>query len=212
MCWNALMGRVHLGRFFYYEPDTLPNLSERKEASPPESLNSPTVTELQPESQSEGPQSQSKATELPQEKIKSDGPESQTMGPELDEINETHSKSKEPVLARYIKRHHALDQIIGDKSNGKMTRRKLKGICLLAEFEPRNIKGALDNESWVEEMNEEIEQIEKNKTQTLVPRPQDKNVIGIEFQNKLNEDGKVSKNKAKLVCKGYSQEKGIDYG
>ena len=27
-------------------------------------------------------------------------------------------------------------------------------------------------------MNEEIEQIEKNKTWTLVPRPKDKNVIG----------------------------------
>ena len=31
-------------------------------------------------------------------------------------------------------------------------------------------------------------------------------------KNKLNEDGKVSRNKAKLVYKGYSQEEGIDYG
>ena len=63
-------------------------------------------------------------------------------------------------------------------------------------------------------MNEEIEQIEKNKTQTLVPRPIDKNVIGTKwvFRNKLNEDGKVSRKKARLVCKGYSQEEGIDQG
>ena len=63
-------------------------------------------------------------------------------------------------------------------------------------------------------MNVEIEQIEKNKTQTLAPRPKDKNVIGTKwvFKNKLNEDGKVSRNKARLVCKGYSQEEGIDYG
>ena len=32
------------------------------------------------------------------------------------------------------------------------------------------------------------------------------------IQNKLNEDGKVSRNKERLVCKGYSQEEGIDYG
>ena len=63
-------------------------------------------------------------------------------------------------------------------------------------------------------MNKEIEQIEKNKTWTLVPRPKDKNVIGTKwvFKNKLNEDGQVSRNKARLVCKGYSQEEGIDYG
>ena len=60
-------------------------------------------------------------------------------------------------------------------------------------------------------MNEEIEQIEKKKTWTIVPRPKDKNVIGTKwvFRNKLNEDGK---NKERLVHKGYSQEEGIDYG
>ena len=58
------------------------------------------------------------------------------------------------------------------------------------------------------------EYIEKNNTWTLVPRPKNKNVIGAKwvFRNKLNEDGKVSINKEKLVCKGYSQEEGIDYG
>jgi hypothetical protein len=32
------------------------------------------------------------------------------------------------------------------------------------------------------------------------------------FRNKLNEDGEVLRNKARLVCKGYFQEEGIDYG
>ena len=42
-----------------------------------------------------------------------------------------------------------------------MTRSKLQGTCLLADFEPRNVKDALENESWIEAMNEEIEQIKK---------------------------------------------------
>ena len=83
---------------------------------------------------------------------------------ELEHNTKVHNeinKSKEPMLAKYVRRHHAPDQIIGDKSDKTMTRSKLKGTCLLVEFEPRNIKDALNNESWVEPMNEEIE---KNKT------------------------------------------------
>ena len=63
-------------------------------------------------------------------------------------------------------------------------------------------------------MNEEIEQIKKNKTWTIVSRPKDKNVFGTKWviRTKLNEDGEVSKNKERLVSKGYSQEEGIEYG
>ena len=51
------------------------------------------------------------------------------------------------MLAINVKRHHALEKIIGDQLEGTMKRIK---------FEPRIIKDALDNEDWVEEMNEEI--------------------------------------------------------
>ena len=47
-----------------------------------------------------------------------------------------------------------------------------------------------------------LDQIEKNKTWELVPKPQDKNVIGTKwvFKNKVNENGQVIKNKARMVC------------
>lgn len=62
-------------------------------------------------------------------------------------------------------------------------------------------------------MKEGLEQIEKNKTWELDPRPKDKNVIGTKqvFRNKINEQGEVVRNKSRLVFKGYSQKKGIYY-
>eukprot|EP00253_Pinus_taeda_P003540 PITA_03540 len=62
-------------------------------------------------------------------------------------------------------------------------------------------------------MDEELEQIEKNNTWELVPRPKDKNVIGTKwiFKTKLNENGEVVRNKARLVCREYAQQEGIDF-
>jgi hypothetical protein len=55
-------------------------------------------------------------------------------------------------------------------------------------------------------MDEELDQIEKNDTWESVPRPKNKNVIDTKwvFRNKLNEDGQVTRNKSRLVCKGYA--------
>ena len=73
-------------------------------------------------------------------------------------------------------------------------------------LEPKIVKDALDNEDWIQAMNNEIDHIEKNKTWSLVPRPNNKKVIGTKwvFKNKLDENGEVTRNKAKLVCKGYA--------
>ena len=62
-------------------------------------------------------------------------------------------------------------------------------------------------------MDEELGQIEKNDTWELVPRPKNKNAIDTKwvFRNKLNEDGQVTRNKARLVCKGYAHIEEIDF-
>ena len=77
----------------------------------------------------------------------------------------------------------------------------------------KRIKESINYEHWTKAMEEEQNQIEKNETWELVPRPKDKNIIGTKwvFKNKMNEDGQIIRNKARLVCKGYSQIEGIDF-
>jgi hypothetical protein len=62
-------------------------------------------------------------------------------------------------------------------------------------------------------MNDELDQIEKKNTWEMVHRHEGKNVIRSKwiFKNKLNEQGQVVRNKARLVCKGYAQIEGLDY-
>ena len=47
----------------------------------------------------------------------------------------------------------------------------------------------------------------------LGPQPEDRSIIGTKwvFQNKLDEFGTVTRNKARLVVQGYNHEEGIDY-
>ena len=96
-----------------------------------------------------------------------------------------------------------------------MTRNRLRSAtCLLSMKEPKIVKNALEDDNQYKAMEEEIQQIEKRNTWSLVARLEDKNVIGTKwvFRNKLDEKGEVTRNKARLVCKGYAQEEGIDYG
>lgn len=85
---------------------------------------------------------------------------------------------------------------------------------LVTSFEPKSIFEALIDDFWLNAMKDAIGQIEKKKTWELVPRPDDKNVIGGKwvFRNKLDESGNIVRNKAHFVCKRYAQQEGVDYG
>jgi hypothetical protein len=78
-------------------------------------------------------------------------------------------------------------------------------LALLSMIEPHNFEEASKDELWNKAMDEELDQMKKNDTRELVPRPKNKNVIGTKwvFRNKLNEYGHVTRNKSRLVCKGY---------
>ncbi|GJT16026.1 putative ribonuclease H-like domain-containing protein [Tanacetum coccineum] len=79
--------------------------------------------------------------------------------------------------------------------------------------EPKTISQALQDESWVEAMQEELLQFKLQKVWVLVDLPYGKKVIGTKwvFRNKRDERSIVVKNKARLVAQGFRQEEGIDY-
>lgn len=64
-------------------------------------------------------------------------------------------------------------------------------------------------------MQEELNQFERNQVWELVPKPKPngKHIIGTKwvFKNKLDENGMIVRNKARLVAQGYNQEEGIDF-
>jgi hypothetical protein len=84
----------------------------------------------------------------------------------------------------------------------------------IALFEPRDVRHALSDSSWVNDMHEELENFERNQGWTLVDLLRDVNVIGTKwvFKNKQGEDGEVVRNKARLIAQGYSQVEGLDFG
>ncbi|GKB65223.1 retrovirus-related pol polyprotein from transposon TNT 1-94 [Tanacetum coccineum] len=79
--------------------------------------------------------------------------------------------------------------------------------------EPKNVNEALGDESWIVTMQEELNQFVANDVWELVPQPRNMTIIGTKwvFRNKLDENGIVSQNKARLVAQGYNQQEGIDY-
>ena len=49
---------------------------------------------------------------------------------------------------------------------------------MISQFEPKNEDEACKDDYWKKAIKEELDQIVKNETWELVPRPIDKNVIG----------------------------------
>ena len=51
-------------------------------------------------------------------------------------------------------------------------------VAFLSTIEPQSFNEESEDKDWIAAMNEELDQIERNNTWELVPRPSDKNVIG----------------------------------
>ena len=72
---------------------------------------------------------------------------------------------------------------------------------------------AAQHDVWQEAMVEEYDSIMKNQVWEVVPRPQEKKLVGSRWIYKVKHavDRSVEKYKARFMEKGFSQKEGIDY-
>jgi hypothetical protein len=83
----------------------------------------------------------------------------------------------------------------------------------LIEAEPSSFQEASEQQVWRDAMMEEYSSIMKNDVWEVVPRPEEKSVVGSRWIYKIKHvaDGSVDKFKARFVAKGFSQKEGIDF-
>ncbi|GJX69345.1 putative ribonuclease H-like domain-containing protein [Tanacetum coccineum] len=132
----------------------------------------------------------------------------QVMGAEVDFNNMEPSTVVSPIPSTRVHSIHPKDQILGDPRSAVQTRgmtKKSSGehamisyiqkqrrtnhkdfqnclfACFLSQQEPKKITQALDDESWVEAMQEELLQFKIQKVWTLVDLPYGKKAIGIDY-------------------------------
>lgn len=102
-------------------------------------------------------------------------------------------------------------------ANTNFTSFALNVLDLLELEEPTNYNEAVrskDWSKWKKVVEEKLESLDKNNTRTLVDRAKGKKVIGCKwvFKRKQGIPGvEATRYKARLVEKGFSQVKGIDY-
>ncbi|GJZ66970.1 retrovirus-related pol polyprotein from transposon TNT 1-94 [Tanacetum coccineum] len=113
-------------------------------------------------------------------------------------------------------RNHPLENVIGNLNQRTLrlqAQNQSNFFCFISTIEPKNVNEALGDESWIVAMQEELNQFVANDVWELVPQPRNMTIIGTKwvFRNKLDENGVVSRNKARLVAQGYNQQQGIDY-
>ncbi|GJW27503.1 retrovirus-related pol polyprotein from transposon TNT 1-94 [Tanacetum coccineum] len=131
------------------------------------------------------------------------------------EIKENEPLNKEITNIKHSK-DHPLETVIGslnERTLRSQVQNQSNFFCFVSTVEPKNIKEAIQDESWTMAMQEELNQFKSNDVWSLVPPPRNQTIIGTKwvFKNKLDENGVVSRNKARLVAQGYNQQEGIDF-
>ncbi|GKC83243.1 gag-pol polyprotein [Tanacetum coccineum] len=143
--------------------------------------------------------------------------ESSSTYQDLSNMHEFHQKHRSTDLWT---KNHPIEQVIGDPSKPVMTQIKLHTdaemymyALTISTIEPTNIKEAMLDHSWIESMQDELNQFKRLDVWELVERPVDRRIIAGKWiwKNKTEAENMVIRNKSRLVAKGYHQDEGIDF-
>jgi hypothetical protein len=110
-----------------------------------------------------------------------------------------------PRVHQGIQRDHPVDNILGSIRRGVKTRSRLANFCEFYSFvfslEPLRVEETLSDPDRIVAMQEELNNFTRNEVWSLVERPK-QNIIGTKwvFRNKQDENGVVTRNKARLVA------------
>jgi hypothetical protein len=121
-----------------------------------------------------------------------------------------------PRVRQNIQIDHPVDNILSNIKKGVTIRSRVANFCehylFVSSFEPFKVEDALRDLNWVVAMQEELNNFKRNEVRSLVERPKE-NIVVTKwiFHNKQDEHGVVTRNKARLVTKGYSQVDGLDF-
>ncbi|GJY39565.1 retrovirus-related pol polyprotein from transposon TNT 1-94 [Tanacetum coccineum] len=122
-------------------------------------------------------------------------------------------------VSTWTKDHH-IANVIRDPSRSASTRKQLQTNAMWCYFdafltfvEPKNFKQAMTEPSWIDALQEEIHEFERLQVWELVPCPDKVMLIKLKwiYKVKMDEFGRILKNKARLVAQGFRQEEGIDF-
>jgi len=79
--------------------------------------------------------------------------------------------------------------------------------------EPSSFQETTQHHVWVDSMVEEHSSIMTNDVWEVVPRSEDRSIVGSKWIYKIKyaADDSVEKYKVRFVAKGYAQKEGVDY-
>nr|GEY75931.1 hypothetical protein [Tanacetum cinerariifolium] len=115
---------------------------------------------------------------------------------------------------------HPLEQVIGEPSRPVLTRNQLRSdgdmymyALSVSSMEPKNVKEAMTDPSWIDSMQEELLQFKRLDVWVLVPAPDNISPLTLKwlFKNKHDGEQTVIRNKSHLIVRGYRQEEGINF-